>query len=250
MERVSTIIGNVPVILVAPHGPDDTLTATITEGAAKSTGAYAVINRGFERSKIVNTVKDKADCNKISHCNDPVVYDEFLKPILGFVNRIQQVPTNKSVPNVYIFYIHGCSDAVHAVAKQTASKEVSVILGYGLGIKKDSLTMDSWLRCCFAEAYRNAIKQFHQGPPTDVFDGQAGGSYTGRDSDNLNQYYRKHDPNPDVQTLQLEIPFKHRNPLTNVSNTTEMVLSMAISGFLMKIKTANAQGTVSSVLYI
>ena len=81
-ERVGIIIGKNPVILVAPHGADDTNTDIITERVAKKADCYAVINRGFERADFVDVIKDKADCNKIDHCKQEVVYEEFLKPII------------------------------------------------------------------------------------------------------------------------------------------------------------------------
>lgn len=64
--RVSTITGTIPIILVAPHGPDDKNTDIIVENTAKLLGSYAVINKGFERSDVVDVSNDEADCKNRS----------------------------------------------------------------------------------------------------------------------------------------------------------------------------------------
>jgi hypothetical protein len=225
-ERVSLIVGKLPIILVAPHGSDDTNTDILTEMVAKKTNSYAVINRGFERADIVDVNKDKADCNRINHCKEDVVYEEFLKPIIKFKNQIigRSLFINKSrsapfsgkyaVPDpVTLFFIHGCGDVVH----KEAGERVSLIIGYGRGTKKDSFSCDLWRKNLFIDFYRHFNKD------EEVFEGRGGGRYAGRDSNNLNQYFRKHDLDWNIHSMQLEFPFSSRNCLENLTATAEVL---------------------------
>jgi hypothetical protein len=232
-ERVSTIIGKVPVILVAPHGADDTNTAVIAEHAAKQLNCYAVINRGFERSDVVDVDKDKADCNRIDHARKDVVFDEFLRPIIKFKERCLQKSLSKKLQTgtwsgkypmsdpVHIFHIHGCNNSVH----NEANEPVEVIIGYGLGIKKDSLTCDEWRKNCFVDIYRNYAND------GDVFIAKGGSRFAGRDSNNLNQYFRKHEMDANVHSMQLEFPFSARNSESRAV-LTAMLLSTVILDYL------------------
>jgi|694.fasta_scaffold12037_5 hypothetical protein len=204
-ERVKTIIGNKPVIIIAPHGANDTNTAYLAESAATRIGAYAVINQGFTRADMVDVDADMADCNKISHCQQDLVYEEFFKPIVKFKTAIDKKSelygsnSKQDWTTTHIFYIHGCGDLV---SKQV-NEQVGVILGCGLGIKKDSLTCDSWRKNLFIALWNRAIEP-------KAFVGQGGGHYAGRDSDNLVQYFRKHVNDDVVQAMQLEFPFCFR----------------------------------------
>ena len=58
MERVQTIEGDYPVLLVAPHGADDANTDVIAEEVAEKFGAYAVINKGWKKSSSVDCWRD------------------------------------------------------------------------------------------------------------------------------------------------------------------------------------------------
>jgi hypothetical protein len=220
-ERVSTIIGKKPVILVAPHGSDDTNTALLTEAAAKKLDCFAVINQGFERAEYVDVEKDIADCNKINHCKEEVVFDEFLKPIIKFkekliqrifkshITKLQNMQDFSVTDSLHIFYVHGCGDIVH----KEANESVGVIIGYGLGNKKDSLTCDLWRKNLFVDLWNKY---------TDAgcaFQGKCGGKYAGRDSNNLNQYFRKHEIDLNVQSMQLEFPFSKRKTEEDAKRT-------------------------------
>lgn len=239
-ERVSTIIGKNPVILVAPHGADDTNTALLTEIASQKIDCYAVINRGFERADYVDVNKDIADCNRINHCKEEVVFDEFLKPIIKFQNKILQKSLqinnlhrmlninnqlNKekylsSYP-VHIFHIHGCGDSVHKIANE----RVGVIIGYGSGLKKDSHTCETWRKNLFVDLWR---KNSRSG---DAFEGKGGGKYAGRDSNNLNQYFRKHEVVWEVQSMQLEFPYSSRNTPEETEKTANFLADL-ISNYI------------------
>lgn len=102
MERVSSFCGKNPLLFVAPRGYDDANTAIITEIAAVETYGYAVINRGFQCSNIVDVSKDLANCDNLKHCKEDVVKEEFLDPIIRYKNRIM-----RRHPTAYIFYIYG-----------------------------------------------------------------------------------------------------------------------------------------------
>ena len=217
-ERVSIILGKKNVMLVAPHGADDTNTDIIAEQAAKELNCYAVINRGFERSELVDVNNDKANCNRIDHCKQDVVYEEFLKPIIKLKNKI--VHKWHKISELNIFYIHGCGDIVH----KRAGEEVAMVVGYGLGIKKDSLTCQLWRKNLFCDCFENVVKK-------SVFEGKGGGKYAGRDTNNLNQYFRKHSNDAMVQSMQLEIPYKFRKNKEEASNMGT-VLAFVISNYL------------------
>lgn len=230
-ERVSTIIGKSPIILVAPHGADDTNTDIITERVANNVNAYAVINRGFERADFVDVLKDKADCNKIDHCKEDVVSEEFLKPILKAKDRLlhsglglwqyQPKSKRKTTPDhVTILYIHGCGNVVH----KEAGEMVSLIVGYGLGTKKDSITCDLWRKTLFVDLYnKSLINKNLKTTYGNVFEGRGGGRYAGRDSNNLNQYFRKHQPDWTVHSLQLEFPFSARSSSEALDHTVSLL---------------------------
>jgi len=212
-ERVYTRHGKHNVIIVSPHGGDDTHTATIAKKAAETVDCWAVINQGFERNKTVDIDNDQADCNRIDHITQPIVFDEFLKPIVSFRDRIRkkicQTPSfegagwfssNSIVGRILILYIHGAGNVVHKMANEP----VEVVVGYGLGNKKDSLTCDIWRKNCLVDAYRNIVDD------GEVFEASGGSRYAGRAANNLNQYFRKHDNDQFVETMQLEYPFSVR----------------------------------------
>ena len=239
--RVATRIGKKPVIFVAPHGADDIKTDVIAERAAETLDSYAVVNKGFDRSDVVDTNNDKANCNRIDHTKDPVVYDEFLKPILNFRNNIKRkLYTGPSpvysviggrgwgwhLPNpddkkVLVFYIHGAGDKVHS----TAGESVGCIVGYGLGQKKDSLTCDLWRKNLFIDIHRNYSTD------GEIFEGRGAGKYAGRHTNNMNQYFRKHELDPWVACMQLEIPYSHRKTESRAV-LTAILLSTIVSDML------------------
>jgi hypothetical protein len=127
MERVSLVHGKNPVLLVAPHGFDDSHTATLTEAAAIACNGNAVINRGWERADTVNVLTDKANCNNIKHANHNVVKDEFLDPVNRLASRI-------ATKHRYalILHIHGCGNDI----RKKCGEDVDVIIGWGDGNPK------------------------------------------------------------------------------------------------------------------
>lgn len=205
--RVNVIIGKRPILLVAPHGPDDTNTALIAEMAAAYAKTHAVVNHGFDRGEHVDVDKDIADCNRVDHCLSEIVCDEFLKPILKIKNNV----TKNS--NLLIVYIHGAGDIVHT----EANERIDVIVGYGLGNNKDSLTCNAWKKNLFVDKWRGYSNE------GEVYEGSGAGRYAGRSSNNMNQYFRKHELNRQVQSLQLEFPFSMRNTKDRAMQTSTLL---------------------------
>jgi hypothetical protein len=194
-ERVNVIMGKKPIILIAPHCQDDHNTALITKITAATIEAYAVINQGFERGKDVDVENDIADCNRVDHCQSEIVYDEFLKPLLKIRNII-----NKRSQKILILHIHGAGDIVH----KEANEQIDVIVGYGLGIIKPSLTCETWRKNLFIDTWRN------HSDDGEVYEGKGSGRYAGRSSNNMNQYFRKHLFDKHINSMQLEFPFSMR----------------------------------------
>ena len=195
MERVSIIEGKIPVIIVAPHGysGDDENTDIMADHIAKSIDAYAVINKGWERSETVDFMKDKADCNNVYHCLEDVVREEFLDPIIRFKNKIL-----KTNPIVYIFYLHGMSNRHRKIAQDPL---LDVVVGYGAG-KPNSLSCDIWQKNLFLNYLNlNGITSY---------EGKAGGQMSGWSKNNLNQYFRKWDYDPNVSSMQIEVIYELR----------------------------------------
>jgi hypothetical protein len=233
-ERVTCIIGKKPIILICPHGCDDTNTDVITERAAQQLNCYAVINRGFERCENPDIDNDQADCNRINHVKEDVIYEEYLKPIIKFADRIankgkagsayqmvQSALYGWDYETVHIFHIHGCGNIVHT----EAGEPVELVVGYGLGAKKNSLSCELWRKNCFIDLY---TKYAIEGA---VYEGDGGGRYGGRDSNNMNQYFRKHDARDWVQSMQLEFPFSARDSESKAVSTA-MMLSVVLGDYL------------------
>jgi len=231
MERVSIVQGRKPIIFVAPHGykGDDVNTDIITETAAKAIGAYAVINRGWERSKKVDALNDKANCNNIRHCFADVVKDEFVHPIIRFVNRniklsydlehslsviVKNQATNKydtklfAKNRVHIFLIHGVGADI-----RDRYSDLSFIVGNGLG-KPNSRSCSDGMKNAFA----NLLNEFGC-----AYSAEAGSPYAGWSKNNLNQLYRKHFFGPNVFSMQIEVAHQLRNTKAKALLTGETI---------------------------
>lgn len=231
-ERVSVIKGRTPILLVAPHGGDDINTALLAEIAAKDLNCSAVINRGFERADTVDVDKDQANCNRIDHIKQSVVYEEFLQPIQKIVDKqvaknynavVYSYTINANFEDeeiypmaLFIAYIHGCGNLIH----KQAGKAVEVVMGYGLGIKTDSLTCEEWRLNFLVHQYQT--HGYFGGDS--VFVGGGGSKFAGRDSNNLNQYYRKHQREQTVNSVQFEFPYSTRQ---NEIETEKTALNLA-----------------------
>jgi hypothetical protein len=215
MERVSIISGKLPIIIVSPHGfnGDDENTSLIAEHIAHGINAYAVINRGFERSDIIDVINDKADCNNVSHCHEDVVKEEFLEPIVRYKNKILQ-----KHPSAYIYYIHGMSDKHRKVVKD----EMDVVIGFGAG-SPNSFTCAIW--------QKNYLCHLLNKYGMNTYEGSKGGPMSGWSRNNMNQLFRKWYPDKRVDSMQLEITHKMRCTPSEATTTAEYI-SMAIETML------------------
>jgi hypothetical protein len=189
MERVSIIEGNNPVIIVAPHGGDDDFTGEIAERMAAKCDGYAVINWGWKRADKVDYYKSRANCNNVEHCHEDVVKDEFLNPIIKFVNRL-----GRDFFEIDVISIHGVANEVRKKAKDPA---LDVIVGWGAG-NPPSVTADEIRRDAF-------MYHLDVAGGMGVYQGKAGGNYSGRSKSNLNQLFRQWYPDENVHSLQLEL---------------------------------------------
>jgi len=231
-ERVSVIEGDKDsnIMIVAPHGLDDVFTIEMTEALAELLDCHAVTNNGFKRAGSVDTIKSRANCNNTDHClNDPVVYEEFTKPIINFVNGWEQKtrkmkaahpsswfnPTGIKTKHCFLFYIHGMDH----------NNNVDCVFGYGKGIKTDRLTMSPWRIACLYESleltqnYRCAI-------------GKAGGKYAARSRDNMTQLFRIDNWIADfAESVQIEFSAELRKSAGDAVNAAvniAPVLKMAV----------------------
>lgn len=179
-ERVSVIQGKKDsnVMVIAPHGPDDQYTIEMTEAFAKLLQCHAIINRGFKRTNKIDTINSKANCNNTDHCiHEPVVYEEFTKPIIKFTQdhkkrQLGKFNTTIDVTHCYLFYIHGMN---HKTG-------YDIVLGYGKGLKSNRYTISPWRVQLFYDAmefegYKCAL-------------GKAGGMYSARSRENMTQLFR------------------------------------------------------------
>jgi hypothetical protein len=196
MERVSVINGKRPIILVAPHGydQDDQNTDLIAETIANQIDAYAVINRGWERSDSVDYAHDKADCNNVYHCKEDVVREEFLEPIIRFKNRII-----RDFDRAFIFYIHGMSNKHRKIS---GDPNLDIVVGYGAG-SPHSFTCEDWQKNFLISNLNQAGLR--------TYEGKKGGAMSGWSRNNMNQYFRKWEHDPLVSSFQLEIIYELRN---------------------------------------
>jgi hypothetical protein len=238
-ERVSIIPGkySTTTLLVVPRGANDVHLCDLAERCAEELECYALINRGFEKSEQVDVMKDQADCGRISHIQQEVVYEEFLEPIKHIkermVNRI--VRSNLSQGNwgdidnyvgrFLIFYLYGVSDNVHS----KANEPVSVIVGNGGKILSSHYTCEEWRRDLFIhtanEAWDDTMGSAYVGHPR--------GKYAGRSSDNINQFFRMHETDRFVESMQLSFPMMMRSDEQTAKLTGE-VLGQIISKLLVQ----------------
>lgn len=216
MERTSVIQGTTPVLLVAPHGPDDENTAELTELVAKHFGAYAVINRGWQRSSRVDQFRDLANCNDVRHLHQDVVREEFLHPILRCVTRIKKKYEGKAL----VLVIHGCKDQIR---NGLDDEMLDIIVGYGAGnppfYSCRTRTKNAFVRCLQDEGFG-------------VYEGAAGGLYAGRAKNNLNQLFVRWYADNAVESMQIEIVRELREDREMLSLTAEGLMT-ALDSFML-----------------
>lgn len=211
MERVELIEGSTPVVIVAPHGPDDKNTDLLAEKLASEFGAFAVINRGWVKSSLVDPFRDMANCNNVRHLHADVVREEFLEPVMRFKNRIRR----KYDEDAFILILHGCSDRVRIEAKDS---DLEIILGFGDGFNP-SYSCDIRFKDAFL--YNLTNEGFG------VYEGAKGGKYSGHGRNNLNQLFARWYPDPYVNSIQLEIVHELR--------TDEELFQLTLEGLLSAV---------------
>jgi len=226
MQRVSAQRGDCPIIIVVPHGFDDPNTAIIGETIIKELDAYGVINYGWERADTYDYYADKANCNNINHCLEDVVKEEFFEPIINYVDAIE----NKHASFANIFIIHGVSNAIHNTAP-----DLDLIVGYGEG-SPPSHTCDQWFLDVFLH---NLDKQCFK-----PYQGKAGGNYSARRKQNLNQLFRlwPEYENHNVFSTQIEVVRNLRNTKQEAQSTGRD-LSNAIED-TVELRESNAPAAV------
>jgi len=208
-ERISIISGKKPIIYVAPHGntKDDINTSVIAEKLAEITDGYAVINRGFQRSDIVNVSLDKANCNNIEHCHMDVVKEEFLDPLIRFKNRIL-----KRWSKVCIVYLHGVGNDIKT---RTGIDDLKYIVGWGKG-DPDSKSCQKWIKDF-------VVYHLATGDQCKVAEGRAGGKYAAWSQMNMNQYFRFWHYDSEVDSMQIEIINEIRKSPTEAKVTAQIM---------------------------
>lgn len=211
MERVTVVEGDAPILILAPHGPDDKNTDLIAERVAIESGAFAVINRGWKRSSGVDYMRDLANCNDVRHIHSDVVKEEFLEPILRLKNRIRKLYDD----NVFVLILHGCSDSVR---DDVGDHGLDVVLGWGAGFPPS--------HSC-SKKFKNAFAYHLMNEGFGVYEGSPGGRYAGRSRNNLNQLFVRWYPDEYVNSIQLEIVRELRcDP--DLIDPTISALSMAL----------------------
>lgn len=191
MERVSALEGDLPVLVIVPHGGDDSKTALIAEIIHRELDAFAVINRGWKMSTTVDHWKDKANCNNILHINNGVLEDEFLKPIVRFVYRI-----NKLWGRAQIYILHGASNNVR---KEAGDMALDLVIGYGAGrtVGVSRFSCDPRMKDAFIHYLTKS--------GFCAYEGAGGGKYSAIDKRSINQLFRHWYYNPRVHSMQIEI---------------------------------------------
>jgi N-formylglutamate amidohydrolase len=218
MERTSFIQGTSPIVIVAPHGYDDENTAQISELVARDLGAFAVINRGWRKSKKIDQMKDLANCNDIRHIHEEVVKEEFLNPILRSVARIKSKNNGKAL----MILVHGCRDEVRTRAED---EMMDMIVGYGAG---NPVSYSCRLKT------KNVLIHCLREEGFGVYEGASGSKYAGWAKNNLNQFFTRWIPDHHVESVQLEIVHEMRCDRSMVSMTSEGIVS-ALDMFMIKV---------------
>jgi DNA repair exonuclease SbcCD nuclease subunit len=210
MDRTTVRYGKEPIILIAPHGAEEPNTAFIAEKVAKNLNAYAVINNGFEKSLDVDVLKNQADCNKVTHCESEVVYEEYLKYYERFVELIHHKHITRNPDQfIRVYHLHGFNHDLEMIK----NRKIDVIVGSGDHRMYPNLTCEK----AFAQRFMNLC--LHDGMYT--FHGID--TFSGRHSNNMNQYFRMHKKVRAVQSIQVQLSPRH---LVDTLSATVFALSL------------------------
>jgi len=193
-ERVTVRLGNVPVVIVAPHGHqlDDSNTDILSEALADHLDAHAVINRGWRRNPAVDEVKSLANCNDYRHCQEPVVKQEFLDPINQIISDYAELGEH-----TLVLMIHGMGNQIRQTAKEP---KLGVVVGYGNG-KPPRHTCELWRK--------DALVDLLNDSGVVTYEGAAGGAFSARGSNNMTQVLHANSYGS-TSVLQVEVVYDLR----------------------------------------
>lgn len=198
-ERVSIRLGTKNVLFVAPHGHDldDTNTGIIAMAAADFMKANAVVNNGWRRSKTVDELASKANCNDLDHCSEDVVKAEFFDPIVSSIESVVESleTADADEQNCYIFMVHGIGNSVRT---KSNDPNLELIVGFGAG-DPPRYTCEKSHRECFMDLYQSI--------GTGVYAGAPGGAYSARSYKNMTQAIHRLTGQP---VMQLEYIYEVR----------------------------------------
>ncbi len=214
-NRVLIREGQLPLLVVAPHGnqDDDQNTDIIADVIASEMNAYYVINIGWRRAAEAVLGEGIANLNNIKHCQLIPCKQEFLDQIIEFKNNI----LTKS-KRAHILYVHGMSNAV----RRKTNDNVDIVIGYGQG-QPPSYSCNLYYKTAFV--VRMQEEKFN------VYQGKAGGRFSGWKHDNLNQFFRRYQQDDRVQSVQIEIVNALRYNIEESINTAKR-LARALDNLL------------------
>lgn len=187
--RISVFEGKLPVLIVAPHAPDDHNTEVIAKAIINDLSCYGVINHGWRSAFAYNYKTEQANCNNISHIHKDVIKDEFLRPILRYHKKVRNVS-----PIMYMFTIHGVGKAVRHEANDPT---LDLIVGFGAG-KPPAYTCDFWRKNLLIHILRS-------GGGITVYEGKPRSKYAARHKNNLTQLFNLGCWYPDKGTHSMQI---------------------------------------------
>lgn len=210
-ERVTIKVAAEKVLIVCPHGHflDDEHTNTLSGKIADKLNCNAVINNGWRRSDAVDAIAGRANCNNYKHCKEPVVIDEFLKPINDAISLMfESIDEFSDEPQPLVVCVHGIGNKVR---KQSNQPNLDIVVGYGNGTP-DRHTCTLWRKNALVDTLAN------NGFMT--FEGAKGGSYSAHSLTNLTQGIHK---NNSVDVLQLEFIYAIRSSDQIIEQTASKV---------------------------
>jgi hypothetical protein len=213
VSRVRTLEGKAPILVFAPHGfeRDDGGTDLIAERCADLVEGWAVINHGWARAEAVDSARGRADCNDVGHCHAEAPAREVLAPLLDFRARILAAH-----PTLFMLVVHGMSNRHR---RKTADGRLDVVVGFGAGTPA-SPSCDAWRKDAFAHRLARA--------GLSVYEGRPGGRFSGWADSNMNQLFRRHYPDPRVQSLQVEITRSLRADPGTARHTAELLADAVV----------------------
>lgn len=208
-NRISIIKGQIPLLIIAPHGwhEDDLNTDIIAKTIAERLNGFAVINTGWKRAAKAKRNEGFANLNNLSHCKYQIE-KEYLTPIIEFKECCI-----KKWNCLNIFIIHGMSDIKDAV---------DIVVGFGNG-NPPSYSCNL--------TYKDRFLYFLKIIGFNIRQAKSGGRFSGWNTNNINQLFCRHYPDQRVQSLQIEI-VKFRRETSHTANDTGCLLASAISNLI------------------